>query len=222
MFREFTKMLERTRKRLSQCRYICLADPEKDVNGVFDYDRSKLIFSTVNSTLTGAQLYDILLERYHIQMEMESETYALALAAVGDREEGFERLCQAIEEIDREEEQKVKKLDLTGMEERKMDAKSMYCVLNQILSISEAMETESESCILWKNVLAGYRQSLLICIRRDSADLTPGEQITGHFIRNIKIYTEEGLYLQGLEDYTNQSIRVVKQTTKEQYEETNG
>ena len=52
--------------------------------------------------------------------------------------------------------------------------------------------------------------------------LTPGEQITGHFIRNIKIYTEEGLYLQGLEDYTNQSIRVVKQTTKEQYEETNG
>jgi len=221
MFREFTKMLERTRKRLSQCRYICLADPEKDVNGVFDYDRSKLIFSTVNSTLTGAQLYDILLERYHIQMEMESETYALALAAVGDREEGFERLCQAIEEIDREEEQKVKKLDLTGMEERKMDAKSMYCVLNQVISVSEAMETESESCILEE------------CIGRISAEfaylyppgiplLTPGEQITGHFIRNIKIYTEEGLYLQGLEDYTNQSIRVVKQTTKEQYEETNG
>ena len=100
MFREFTKMLEQARKRLSQCRYICLADPEKDVNGVFDYDRSKLIFSTVNSTLTGAQLYDILLERYHIQMEMETETYALALAAVGDREEGFERLCQAIEEIE--------------------------------------------------------------------------------------------------------------------------
>ena len=99
MFREFTKMLEQARKRLSQCRYICLADPEKDVNGVFDYDRSKLIFSTVNSTLTGAQLYDILLERYHIQMEMETETYSLALAAVGDREEGFERLCQAIEEI---------------------------------------------------------------------------------------------------------------------------
>ena len=102
MFREFTKMLEQARKRLSQCRYICLADPEKDVNGVFDYDRSKLIFSTVNSTLTGAQLYDILLERYHIQMEMETETYALALAAVGDREEGFERLCKAIKEIDRE------------------------------------------------------------------------------------------------------------------------
>ena len=221
MFREFTKMLEQARKRLSQCRYICLADPEKDVNGVFDYDRSKLIFSTVNSTLTGAQLYDILLERYHIQMEMETETYALALAAVGDREEGFERLCQAIEEIDREEEQKVKKLDLTGMEEREMDAKAMHCVLNQVLSVSEAMETESESCILEE------------CIGRISAEfaylyppgiplLTPGEQITGKFIRNIKIYTEEGLYLQGLEDYTNQSIRVVKQTTKEQYEETNG
>ena len=99
--------------------------------------------------------------------------------------------------------------------------RAMHCVLNQVLSISEAMETESESCILEE------------CIGRISAEfaylyppgiplLTPGEQITGKFIRNIKIYTEEGLYLQGLEDYTNQSIRVVKQTTKEQYEETNG
>ena len=221
MFRDFTRILEQTRKRLSECRYICLVNPEKEVNGVFDYDRSKLIFSTVNSSLTGAQLYDILLERYHIQMEMETETYALALAAVGDREEGFERLCQAIEEIDREEAQKVKKLELAGMEEAKTDTKSMHCVLNQVLSIAEAMEAESESCILEE------------CIGRVSAEfaylyppgiplLTPGEQITGQFIRNIRIYTEKGLYLQGLEDYTNQSIRVVKQTTKEQYEETNG
>ena len=166
MFREFTKMLEQARKRLSQCRYICLADPEKDVNGVFDYDRSKLIFSTVNSTLTGAQLYDILLERYHIQMEMETETYSLALAAVGDREEGFERLCQAIEEIDREEEQKVKKLNLTGMEERKMDAKSMYCVLNQVILFLRQWKRRAKAAF-WKNVSAGYRQSLLICIRRE-------------------------------------------------------
>ena len=125
-------------------------------------------------------------------MEMETETYALALAAVGDREEGFERLCKAIKEIDREEEQKVKKLDLTGMEERKMDAKSMYCVLNQVLSVSEAMEKENASCILEE------------CIGRISAEfaylypqgitlLTPGEQNTGKFIRNIQIYTEQGL-----------------------------
>ena len=125
-------------------------------------------------------------------MEMETETYSLALAAVGDREEGFERLCQAIEEIDREEEQKVKKLNLTGMEERKMDAKSMYCVLNQVLSISEAMETESESCILEE------------CIGRISAEfaylyppgipmIVPGEIITKRLADNIEECLSLGL-----------------------------
>ena len=51
----------------------------------------------------GNELAQILLEKYHIQVEMETEHYVLALAAVGDSEEGFERLCQAIEEIDQEE-----------------------------------------------------------------------------------------------------------------------
>lgn len=47
--------------------------------------------------------------------------------------------------------------------------------------------------------------------------IVPGEQITGQFIRNMRIYMEEGLYLQGLEDYTNDTIRVISQnTTKEQ------
>lgn len=59
--------------------------------------------------MTGSELAQILLEKYHIQVEMETEHYVLALAAVGDSEEGFERLCQAIEEIDQEEAQKKKK-----------------------------------------------------------------------------------------------------------------
>ena len=58
--------------------------------------------------------------------------------------------------------------------------------------------------------------------------LTPGEQITGQFIRNMRIYMEKGLYLQGLEDYTNETILVVvqknsnAQNTKEQDEEIHG
>ena len=76
--------------------------------GVFDYDRSKLLFSTRYASMTGSELAQILLEKYHIQVEMETEHYVLALAAVGDSEEGFERLCQAIEEIDQEEAQKKK------------------------------------------------------------------------------------------------------------------
>lgn len=69
--------------------------------------------------MTGSELAQILLEKYHIQVEMETEHYVLALAAVGDSEEGFERLCQAIEEIDQEEAQKKKKKRSRRTEGRK-------------------------------------------------------------------------------------------------------
>ena len=123
MFRDFTRILEQTRKRLSVCKYIRLVDPVKGKNGVFDYDRSKLVFSTRASLLSGSDLYHILLDRYHIQMEMESENYALAIAAVGDREEGFERLCQAIEELDQEQADLIK-AGIPAEENKKLDTRS--------------------------------------------------------------------------------------------------
>lgn len=213
MFREFTKILEKARRRLSECKYIRLVSPEIGTAGVFDYDRSKLLFSTRYASMTGSELAQILLEKYHIQVEMETEHYVLALAAVGDSGEGFERLCQAIEEIDQEEAQKKKEKRET---EEPKAGRTAYTSLSQFMSITEAMESESEIRKLEESVGRisaefGYLYPPGIPL------IVPGEQITGQFIRNMRIYMEEGLYLQGLEDYTNETIRVVAQnTTKEQ------
>ena len=213
MFREFTKILEKARRRLSECKYIRLVSPEIGTAGVFDYDRSKLLFSTRYASMTGSELAQILLEKYHIQVEMETGHYVLALAAGGDSEEGFERLCQAIEEIDQEEAQKKK--EKREAEEPKA-GRTAYTSLSQFMSITEAMESESEIRKLEESVGRisaefGYLYPPGIPL------IVPGEQITGQFIRNMRIYMEEGLYLQGLEDYTNETIRVVAQnTTKEQ------
>ena len=210
MFREFTRILERSRRRLSECKYIRLVSPEIGSAGVFDYDRSKLIFSTRYTSMTGTELAQLLLEKYHIQAEMQTEHYVLALAAVGDREEGFERLCRAIEEIDQEESQK--KRETEGQTAERV----AYTSMNQLMSVTEAMEAESEACRLEESVGRisaefGYLYPPGIPL------IVPGEQITGQFIRNMRIYMEEGLYLQGLEDYTNDTIRVISQnTTKEQ------
>ena len=213
MFREFTKILEKARRRLSECKYIRLVSPEIGTAGVFDYDRSKLLFSTRYASMTGSELAQILLEKYHIQVEMETEHYVLALAAVGDSREGFERLCQAIEEIDQEEAQKKKEKRET---EEPKAGRTAYTSLSQFMSITEAMESESEIRKLEESVGRisaefGYLYPPGIPL------IVPGEQITGQFIRNMRIYMEEGLYLQGLEDYTNDTIRVISQnTTKEQ------
>ena len=69
MFRNFTGILEKTRKRLSSCRYIRLVNPEKGETAVFDYDRSKLVFSTKYASITGSELYHMLLEKYELYRE---------------------------------------------------------------------------------------------------------------------------------------------------------
>ena len=223
MFRDFTRILEQTRKRLSVCKYIRLVDPVKGKNGVFDYDRSKLVFSTRASLLSGSDLYHILLDRYHIQMEMESENYALAIAAVGDREEGFERLCQAIEELDQEQADLIK-AGIPAEENKKLDTRSMHFVLTQMMSMADAMEAPAEKCPLEESI--GRISAEFAYLYPPGIPLiTPGEQITGQFIRNMRIYMDKGLYLQGLEDYTNKTILVVEQqpqSTKEQDEEIHG
>lgn len=213
MFRNFTRILERARRTLSECKYIRLVSPEIGKAGVFDYDRSKLILSTKYASITGKELARILLDKYHIQVEMETEHYVLALAAVGDSEEGFERLCQAIKEIDQEEAQKKKEKKES---EEQSTERTAYTSMNQFMTITEAMESENEICKLEESIGRisaefGYLYPPGIPL------IVPGEQITGQFIRNMRIYMEEGLYLQGLEDYTNETIRVVSQnTTKEQ------
>ena len=113
-------------------------------------------------------------------------------------------------QLDREEGKKKKET------EEQTIKRTAYTSLNQLMSVTEAMESESEICRLEESIGQisaefGYLYPPGIPL------IVPGEQITGQFIRNMRIYMEEGLYLQGLEDYTNETIRVVSQNTmKEQ------
>ena len=61
MFRVFTENLEKARERLGKCKYIRLVTPQAcECQRVFDFDRSKLLLSTVDSSLNGRQLHQIL------------------------------------------------------------------------------------------------------------------------------------------------------------------
>ena len=49
--------------------------------------------------MTGKRLYDLLLKKYHLQLEMAAETYALAMFTVNDTEEGYGRMLAALLQI---------------------------------------------------------------------------------------------------------------------------
>ncbi len=207
MFRNYTGYLEYTRKRLTECRYIRLIHPEK--NGaarIYDFDRSKLLFSVKGTSLTGRELYRTLLEEFHLQMELETESYVLALTSVGDTEEGFIRLCEAVEEIDRRESLKVPEKS----NKNPLDGKNSYEVLKQRMSVADAMEAPAEAYPLEKSI-GKISAEFAYLYPPGIPILVPGEQITGLFIRNVRRYKEQGLDLQGLRDYTNESVYVVKE-----------
>ena len=203
MFRVFTENLEKARRRLSECKYIRLVTPQAcECQRVFDFDRSKILLSTVNSSLNGRELHQILRREFHLEMEMEAENYVLALAAVGDTAEGFRRLCEAVEEIDRRESLKCKK---EAEEEEPLKNGKM----KQMMRISQAMDAESERCALEE------------CIGRTSVEfaylyppgiplIVPGEQISGHFVKNVRRYLEQGFEVQGLSDQTSETVCVVR------------
>ena len=50
--------------------------------------------------MTGDELHQILLKKYHLQMEMVSGYYVLGMTSLMDEDEGLERLAGALHEID--------------------------------------------------------------------------------------------------------------------------
>lgn len=104
LFEPYVQMLIDCRKRLGALSHFALLEGENQ-------DPSKLVliptgispskaWAKENLSMTGTQLYHILLDRYHIQLEMSLWNLALAMTSVGDTGEGFARLCRAMEEID--------------------------------------------------------------------------------------------------------------------------
>lgn len=97
MFHDYAKILQKYRERLKNLKNFTLLDRE-------GADPSKLVFLPEKEkiAMTGNELYHILLERFHLQLEMALPNLALAMTSVGDSEEGLERLCRAMEELDHE------------------------------------------------------------------------------------------------------------------------
>lgn len=94
-FGEFRRRFEEMMGILGGCHRLRFLSGAPDVQ-----DLGKLLISVKGTALTGKRLYDILLKKYRLQLEMASETFGLAMFTVNDKEEAYERLTGALLEID--------------------------------------------------------------------------------------------------------------------------
>ena len=187
-----------------------LADPVREYpDEVFDCDPSKLIISTKNAGITGQELAVRLREEYRLEMEMSAPSYVIALSSVGDTEEGFNRLMQALldmeSKLESNGEERTGKADMSDScsgEDRLSESPE------QVTAIAEAMEgktktvslMESEGCVSAEFMLL-YPPGIPL--------ITPGERITGQLLQNVRRYLEQGLTLTGLKDRANRQIEVL-------------
>lgn len=171
-----------------------------DRNSVYDRDFSKILISTRNCVMHGKELYDCLLSRYHLQMEMCTGEYVTALCSLMDSGAGFERLLEALFSID---------ATVQHVEKEKNDVISgIYSKKEQILSITEATERQVFSVGIEQS--AGKISAEYVYLYPPGIPiLVPGERIDEAFVKDAKRLKAQGLTLEGMKDFTGTSIEVL-------------
>ena len=102
LFDNYSKKLDNFYKNISDIQNLRIVKKEDfSKKEAFDFDFGKILIFTGKTNLTGVELYTILLDKYHLQMEMCSGNYVVAMTSILDSEEGFERLSFALKEIDK-------------------------------------------------------------------------------------------------------------------------
>lgn len=171
-------------------------------------DPGKIIIGVGKSGLSGRELYDILREKYHLQMEMAAMDYVIAMTSVMDTEEGFERLICALKEIDL---QVPGRKDVTKdgkQPEKPEEAASARWTLAKpetVCSIREALAKSSVPVDFAKS--AGQVSGEFIYLYPPGIPvIAPGEKITEEILMYLEEAAGMGLSIQGLRDYEHKKI----------------
>ena len=185
---------------------------------IYDFDFSKIIISVKGTSMSGKELYDILLHRYHLQMEMEAPTYVLGISSVMDTKRGFERLAAALIQIDREISEKANR-DLktktsdegTDVIENEIIEKSLFVSreieINYSISEVENLALESIPLESSQNRISG---EFVFLYPPGIPILVPGETISKRIFELILAYKRKRFMIQGPSDHELKKIKVVK------------
>ncbi len=182
-YSKFADAYAAMRGELSQCRHLHF--PEEDAER---QDIGKLVISVKDTGMNGKELYRILLEQYHLQLEMASETYALAMFTIGDTPEGYRRMKEALLEID------------AKLEDISVEAEAAEEVLQaetENLPLWQAWDLETESLPL--DACEGrFSGEFVNCYPPGVPILVPGECVTKEALAKISSALQKGLTVQGL------------------------
>ena len=151
-------------------------------------DPCKLVISVKGTSLSGNELQKILLKKYHIQFEMAAETYVLGIVTMCDTKEGFDRLAEALLEIDAE---------LSHVNTNEVPFTANTFPEDIVYTLAEVKEKETEEIPLEKSV--GKVCASYVNLYPPGIPLfLPGEKIAEEHIALIERYQKKDMHVQGI------------------------
>lgn len=206
LFTRYRELLDQFYRDISELELLHVMS-EKDLGKeeAYDWDDSKIVIFTGKADMTGEKLGRILLDRYHLQMEMLSGTYVLGMTSIMDRQEGFTRLSKALHEIDR---------DCMDNQRKRNDGNSkifierMYQKNRREMQIYQARELSYKEVKL-EEAVGKMAADFIFLYPPGIPMIVPGEIISRQFIENVKECIEMGLKIEGLSNLTSRRIKIV-------------
>lgn len=196
--KNMNKMLDRFYEKACQLKELKVLDRSViGKNGVFDFDRTKIVISTKNTSVSGDELHEILLKKYKLQMEMAAPEYVQAIMTFMDSEEGFERLEKAVLSIDDELKNRHLEKELQNKEYSSIYRKEL--MPKSKMTISEALNAKMEWKLLKETT--GEVSADFVCLYPPGIPLlSPGEEIEEKHVRMLQTLSETDLQLLGVEN----------------------
>lgn len=171
--------------------------PEEYPKG-FIRDMGKIVIDLSSSSLTGGEFSQLLLKKYKIQLEMASSCYAIAMTSICDTDEGFDRLKEALTEID----------SLLSKSESTRHFSPLPEETETVLKISEALSASSKAVPISESdgkisgeFIYAYPPGIPI--------IAPGERFTHKVLRSIDELLICGVAVKGSSGAFKGSVKAI-------------
>lgn len=167
----------------------------KHIRVFYPSDPLKFIVSVDGSKMTGKQFYDILLNEYHLQMEMAAGDYVLAMFSMMDEPAGYRRLAEALQRIDR----KLREMgEITAHSVVSQDTQWQLVHPQAVYPIYQAYDGVCKTVPLEQSVgeIAGEFVSLY---PPGIPILVPGERIESDVVALLRTSLQQGLTVIGID-----------------------
>lgn len=192
-YNEYKERLIKLYQRLSELQNIYVLPYGKS------RDASKIVVCTDKTRMTGHECYNILREKYMLQPEMSSLHYVILMTSVCDSDEGFERLCSALFEIDK-----------TAAADAGKVPKAAFAAHSDIAMMMYEAEEKASERIRISESCGRISSEMLYVYPPGIPIIVPGERITKEILALIRQYRVFGYEFQGMDDINGEYIRVCK------------